>query len=113
MVRLGIIGIGNMGTGHAQNIMAGKTPEITLAAVADRRRSRRDWAGESLPGVPVFNEGAELIMSGLCDAVLIAVPHYQHPVLAKEAFAKGLHVLCEKPAGVYRSEERRVGKECT
>ena len=108
MVRLGIIGIGNMGTGHAQNIMAGKTPEITLAAVADRRRSRRDWAGESLPGVPVFNEGAELIMSGLCDAVLIAVPHYQHPVLAKEAFAKGLHVLCEKPAGVYTNAVKEM-----
>ncbi|WP_305116358.1 Gfo/Idh/MocA family protein [Acutalibacter muris] len=108
MVRLGIIGIGNMGTGHARNIMAGKTPEITLAAVADRRQSRRDWAGESLPGVPVFNEGAELIMSGLCDAVLIAVPHYQHPVLAKEAFAKGLHVLCEKPAGVYTNAVKEM-----
>ncbi len=101
MVRLGIIGIGNMGSGHVQNILAGKTPEITLAAVADRRQSRRDWAGEKLPGVPVFTEGAELIDSGLCDAVLIAVPHYQHPVLAEQAFAKGLHVLCEKPAGVY------------
>ena len=43
MVRLGIIGIGNMGSGHVQNILAGKTPEITLAAVADRRQSRRDW----------------------------------------------------------------------
>ena len=108
MVRLGIIGIGNMGSGHVQNILAGKTPEITLAAVADRRQSRRDWAGEKLPGVPVFTEGAELIDSGLCDAVLIAVPHYQHPVLAKEAFAKGLHVLCVKPAGVYTNAVREM-----
>ena len=108
MVRLGIIGIGNMGSGHVQNILAGKTPEITLAAVADRRQSRRDWAGEKLPGVPVFTEGAELIDSGLCDAVLIAVPHYQHPVLAEQAFAKGLHVLCEKPAGVYTNAVREM-----
>ena len=108
MVRLGIIGIGNMGSGHVQNILAGKTPEITLAAVADRRQSRRDWAGEKLPGVPGFTEGAELIDSGLCDAVLIAVPHYQHPVLAEQAFAKGLHVLCEKPAGVYTNAVREM-----
>ena len=108
MVRLGIIGIGNMGSGHVQNILAGKTPEITLAAVADRRQSRRDWAGEKLPGVPVFTEGAELIDSGLCDAVLIAVPHYQHPVLAEQAFAKVLHVLCEKPAGVYTNAVREM-----
>ena len=108
MVRLGIIGIGNMGSGHVQNILAGKTPEITLAAVADRRQSRRDWAGEKLPGVPVFTEGAELIDSGLCDAVLIAVPHYQHPVLAEQAFAKGLHVLCEKPAGVDTNAVREM-----
>ena len=108
MVRLGIIGIGNMGSGHVQNILAGKTPEITLAAVADRRQSRRDWAGEKLPGVPVFTEGAELIDSGLCDAVLIAVPHYQHPVLAEQACAKGLHVVCEKPAGVYTNAVREM-----
>ncbi len=101
-VRLGIIGVGNMGSGHVQNILAGKTPEIEIAAVADRRESRRAWAEETLPqGTPVFEEGADLIQSGLCDAVLIATPHYQHPILAIQAFEKGLHVLCEKPAGVY------------
>ena len=42
-VRLGIIGAGNMGSGHVQNILAGKTPEVELAAVADRRADRREW----------------------------------------------------------------------
>lgn len=101
-VRLGIIGVGNMGSGHLKNILAGKTPEVTVTAVADRRTERREWADENLPeSVKIFSEGDELIASGLCDAVLIAVPHYQHPTLAKKAFAAGLHVLCEKPAGVY------------
>lgn len=110
MVKLGIIGIGNMGSTHSLNVLAGKTPEITLAAVADRRESRRSWAKEKLPGVPVFEEGSELIESGLCDGVLIAVPHYQHPVLAKEAFGKGLHVLCEKPAGVYTNAVKEMNE---
>ena len=101
-VKLGIIGIGNMGSGHVQNILAGQCPEISLTAVADRREARRDWAKATVPeSVKIFTEGSDLIQSGLCDAVLIATPHYQHPVLAQEAFAAGLHVMCEKPAGVY------------
>ena len=100
-MKLGIIGVGNMGSSHIQNILAGKTPEIHLAAAADRREDRREWVKAQAPELPVFSEGSQLIESGLCDAVLIAVPHYQHPVLAQEAFAKGLHVMCEKPAGVY------------
>ena len=43
-VRLGIIGIGNMGSGHVESILDGKVPEIELAAVADLRESRRQWA---------------------------------------------------------------------
>lgn len=110
-VRLGIIGVGNMGSGHCHSIKEGRTPEIELTAVADRREARRSWAGENLPeNVRIFNEGSELIASGLCDAVLIAVPHYQHPGLAIEAFAHGLNVLCEKPAGVYTKQVREMNE---
>ena len=101
-VKLGIIGVGNMGSGHIGNILSGATPEVEVTAVADRAESRRAWARERLgAGVKIFAEGSELIASGTCEAVIIAVPHYQHPGLAVEAFAPGLHVMCEKPAGVY------------
>ena len=101
-VKLGIIGVGNIGTTHVKNILQGRCPEIEVAAVADRRQARRDWARGALPeGTAVLEEGKQLLESGLCEAVLLAVPHYQHPVLAQQAFAKGLHVMCEKPAGVY------------
>lgn len=110
-VKLGIIGAGNMGSGHIQSILAGKTPEIALTAVADRREQRRAWAKQTVPEqVRIFEEGSELIQSDLCDAVLIATPHYQHPVLAKEAFVAGLHVLCEKPAGVYTKAVREMNE---
>ncbi len=101
-VKLGIIGVGNIGTTHVKNILQGLCPEIEVAAVADRRQARRDWARGALPeGTAVLEEGEQLLESGFCEAVLLAVPHYQHPVLAQQAFAKGLHVMCEKPAGVY------------
>lgn len=110
-VRLGIIGIGNMGSGHCNNLMEGRVPELALVAVADRKESRREWAKQALPEeVQIFEEGGDLITSGLCDAVLIATPHYQHPVLAKKAFENGLHVMCEKPAGVYTKQVREMNE---
>lgn len=110
-MKLGIIGVGNMGTGHSKNYLDGLMPEIEITAVADRNPARREWAKENLPGVKVFEEGVDLIHSGACEAVLIATPHYQHPPLAIEAFKNGLHVMVEKPAGVYTLQVREMNAE--
>lgn len=110
-VRLGIIGIGNMGTNHAKSLVEGKVPNVKLTAVADRKESRRTWADSNLPDdILIFEEGTELMGSKACDAVLIAVPHYQHPELSMAAFQQGLHVLCEKPAGVYTKQVREMNE---
>jgi predicted dehydrogenase len=110
-VRLGIIGMGNMGTTHVKTVFDGIVPDMELGAVADRLPARREWAKGLLPAAfPIFEDGAELISSGLVNAVLIAVPHYQHPPLAIEAFKAGLHVLCEKPAGVYTKQVRQMNQ---
>ncbi len=106
MLKLGIIGVGNMGSGHLKNILEGQCPEIEVTAMADRRASRRAFAREQVPTAAIFTEGSDLIAAGVCDAVLIATPHYQHPTLAQEAFGHGLHVMCEKPAGVYTLQVR-------
>ena len=80
-VRLGIIGIGSMGTGHAGNVLKGMVPDMELTAVADIRQSRLDWARNNLPEtVKVFDDGRKMIDSGSCDAVLVATPHYLHPM---------------------------------
>ena len=110
MIRLGIVGIGNIGSSHAKNILTGKCPEIQLTALADQQESRRLWAREQIPGAAVFSDAAELMHSGLCDAVLIATPHYQHPKLTAMAFEAGLHVMCEKPAGVYTAQVREMNE---
>lgn len=110
-VKIGIIGVGNMGSSHAKNIIEGKVPGMTLAAVADRDPSRREWAKKNLPeSVAIFAEGDELIDSGVCDAALVAVPHYQHPTLSVKAMQKGLHVMCEKPAGVFTKAVREMNE---
>ena len=109
-VRIGIIGVGNMGTGHAKNIFAGKVPDMVLGAVADIKEERRAWAKENLPGVEVFDDATKMMESGLIDAVIVAVPHYDHPRLVREALEKGLHAMCEKPAGVYTKAVRELNE---
>ncbi len=110
-VKLGIIGVGNMGTTHSKQVASGEIEGMELVAVADRSEARRSWVKENLPDTTtIFDEGDQLIKSGLCDAVLIATPHYQHPELAIKAFENGLHVLCEKPAGVYTKQVRQMNE---
>ena len=110
-LRLGIIGIGGMGTNHALSIVKGNVPEIQLTAVADTRDIRISWARENLPEtVAVFDDGRKLIDSGTCDAVLIATPHYFHPDYAIYALEHGVHALTEKPAGVYTKKIREMNE---
>lgn len=108
-VRLGIIGIGGMGTNHINTVMRGNVPEMRITAVADPSVSRRSRAREILPdGVRVFDDGKALIDSGACDAVLVATPHYQHAEYVIYGLRRGVHVITEKPAGVYTAQVREM-----
>ena len=110
-VKFGILGIGNMGMSHFVNFMNGKIENGVVTAVADLRQRRLDIVQEKLPGdYKVYNSAEELIEKADVDAVLIAVPHYDHPRLAIQALNKGLHVLCEKPAGVYTKQVREMNE---
>jgi len=110
-VRLGIIGIGGMGTNHVNSILAGQVPNMELTAVADIRQVRLDWAKENLPdSVSIFSDGRELIDSKTCDAVLIATPHYSHPEFVIYALERGVHAITEKPAGVYTKQVRKMNE---
>ena len=85
-IRLGIIGIGNMGSGHAGNLMSGKCPDFKLVAVADINPDRLKWAKENLSQDLVCFDNAEAMLdSGLIDACMVCVPHYDHPRLVREA----------------------------
>ncbi len=103
-IKLGIVGVGNIGVTHSKNITSGQTKLVDLVAVCDIAPDRRTWAEKNLPGVKVFDEATEMMKSGLIDSVLIGVPHYDHPRLAIEAFSYGLNVYNEKPAGVYTKQ---------
>ena len=93
-VRFGIIGIGNMGTGHVESIAGGHIENAVLTAVCDLKEDRLAFVTEKYGAdIATFTDYKELLASGLVDVVLIAKPHYLHPVIAIEAFEAGLHVL--------------------
>ena len=99
-VRIGVIGAGAMGTAHARHLFEGKTEGALLVALCDIDPQRRAELHAQFPKVPVFEDAEQLLESALCDAVVIATPHYDHPEIGIRAFARGLHVLSEKPMAV-------------
>ncbi len=103
-IKFGIIGFGNMGHTHAKNVAEGKIPQMELSAICDISEAKLKEAKELYPDVSVFENATDLYKSGICDAVIIAVPHYDHPSLVKEAFEYSLNVITEKPAGVYTAQ---------
>ena len=104
-VRLGVVGIGVMGTNHLRSAAA--AGNLTVAAVCDIRKERADRAAAEYK-VPAFYSHRELLESGLVDAVLIVTPHYSHTPIAIDAFRAGIHVLSDKPVAVHVADARRM-----
>ena len=108
-IRLGVIGVGNMGRSHCKNIKEGKCPEIELVAISDRNPKRiQAMKDDEYENVTYFEDAEAMMDSGLIDSVLVAIPHYYHAEYAIMAMKKGLHVMVEKPAGVYTKQAREM-----
>ena len=112
-IKLGIIGIGNMGSGHAGNIRDGKCPDLEITAVADWNVQRLEWAKRQGYGdkVSYYTDAEEMLDKAGLDACLIAVPHYDHARFAIACMRRGIHVMSEKPAGVYTKQVREMNEE--
>ena len=112
-VKLGIIGIGNQGSTYARRLVRENwVPEIEVAAIADINPARLDWARENVsPDIAYFEDAIAMLDSGLIEACVISIPHYDHPRYAMECFRRGIHVMCEKPAGVYTQQVREMNAE--
>ncbi|MEI6071133.1 MAG: Gfo/Idh/MocA family oxidoreductase [Verrucomicrobiae bacterium] len=99
-IRLGIIGLGNMGAAHAGYILSGSVPGLQLSAVADINPARL----EAYDGIAHFDDAQALIASGAVEAILIATPHYSHTPLGIAVLQAGLHLLVEKPISVHKKD---------
>lgn len=105
-VRLGIIGVGNIGRHHANYLLEGRLKRARLAALCsvipaelEPYRSR---------GPKLFLDSDEMLKSGEVDAVVIATPHYQHVTIGIAALEAGLHIMVEKPIAAHKADAERL-----
>ena len=98
-VRVGVIGIGNMGWHHARVLSLLKDAE--LVGVADPDPDRGQLAVEQF-GCRWFADYTELLKQ--VEAVCIAVPTLLHHRVGMACFDAGVHVLIEKPIAATQDE---------
>ena len=110
-IRLGIIGVGKMGKEYVRMVSDEDIPEMELRAVCDIDAEKLGWAVEKSGGkARGFTDWHALLESGEADAVMVVTPHYLHPTISIEAFRQGLHVLSDKPTGVYTKAVRELNR---
>ena len=110
-MRVGITGIGFIGCLHAKNILDGNVPNGELVGVVARSQRSVNKVKETLGNhIRIFQSDEEMFNSKLIDGVIIATPHYAHPEQGMAAFQKNLHVLMEKPVGVFTSNVRELNQ---
>lgn len=113
-IRYGIIGLGNQGSYYTNGIFgAGKVENAIITALCDNNPSKINAMKSKLinSDITYFEDYKKMLDSGLCDAVIVAVPHYQHPEMVIECLKRDINVICEKPAGVYADQVKEMIRE--
>lgn len=103
-VRVGIIGIGNIGSTHVARFERGDISGAVLSGICDTSPA----VLARHPDLPQWSDASAMINSGTVDAVIVATPHYAHTPICIEALERGLHVLVEKPLAVHVNDADRM-----
>ncbi|HEY0947535.1 MAG TPA: Gfo/Idh/MocA family oxidoreductase, partial [Opitutaceae bacterium] len=103
-VRIGIVGLGGMGSTHARSITEGRISRLTLTGVVDQNPQ----CCAAFPDVRAFASLEAMLAADVVDAVLIATPHFSHTPLGITALEAGRHVLVEKPISVHKADAERL-----
>src|SRR3989454_6056935 len=105
-VRVGIIGMGNIGKHHAGYLLDGKVQRCDLVAVCST--SPQKLEPYRAKGLKIFDRGEKLVQSREVDAVIIATPHFQHTTLGIAALNAGVHAMVEKPISSHKADAERL-----
>src|SRR5712692_10815371 len=103
-LRLGVVGVGVMGSSHARVIA--ELPGVEFVGVADPDRPQANFVAETL-GCKAVGHLDELIELGI-DAATIAAPTHLHHDLALACIGRGIHVMVEKPIASSAEEGRSI-----
>ena len=110
ILRVGIIGIGNMGSAHANCIANAEICGLSLRAVCDIDEEKLTSFKQMYSDIDTYTDYKELLSSKTVDAVIIAVPHPLHADIAIFALQNNIHVLVEKPVDVRVSKAAKLNR---
>ncbi len=111
ILKIGVIGTGVMGRGHAEFIR-GHIPSARVVAISDVDQSSMDSLVQDLGGdVSTFTSPEEMIKSVGLDALIIASPDGLHVTHLRLAMAANLPTLCEKPIATNLEDARAIAAE--
>jgi predicted dehydrogenase len=105
-VRVAIAGLGTAATrGHLPAIARlASRGALTLVGAADPNAPQQADMGARFPGVPLFASAESMLASVACDVLVVASEPSMHADLVALGLAQQLHVVCEKPLVISRSQ---------
>ena len=104
--RIGVIGLGWIGSEHARNILGSAKAELAAVADTNDENVGRFFKAQGFE-CPRFKDYRRLLAADV-DAVVIATPNAMHAEMCVAAAARGRHVFCEKPMAISLADCRRV-----
>jgi predicted dehydrogenase len=110
-MRVGVIGLGFMGSTHIQALLSIPTAELVAVCSRDETKLSGDLsaiqgntggpgARLGFSGVAKYREIHQMLEDPNIDAIDICLPTYQHASVAIDAVRAGKHVLVEKPMSI-------------
>jgi predicted dehydrogenase len=115
-VRIGIIGVGQIGKSHVKNYMGNPQAQIVAICDIDVPEGKRVQAENGIPHF--YTNFREMLKRDDLDAIDVCLHNNYHAPATIAALEAGKHVYCEKPmAGAYRDAHdmlqaaRRLGKK--
>lgn len=119
-VRVGLVGLGMMGTTHFKGYREIDEAEIVALCDVQKQRLEGDFSGtagnidtgsaarEDVSGMAGYQDFDELLKDANVDLVDICLPTFLHEPMAVKALQAGKHVFCEKPMALSREQADRM-----
>ncbi len=109
-VRVGIVGIGNMGSAHLNCIYSGKIENMRVVAICENSAEKLEDLKEKYPDISHYSDFEKMLEDPNVDGVIIAVPHPFHAEMSIKALEMGKNVLVEKPVDISVTKAKQLNE---
>lgn len=106
VVRVGLIGLGGMGSAHREILAS--MPNAHITAIADPHPPFADRTSAQLPSATAFYDAIDCVNHADIDAAIIATADDTHFDIVQACITRGLPVLCEKPLTTTADQSRQI-----